>query len=619
VPLPHERRLADKTHAALAIQCDNRADQGREQAAQLASPRAKVEHAGVARKLELLSENGAQDVALVVLSSADLQVVPLALAAHGVDALVLRAKARRRDLAHPIWGAALQQAGARRQPCRRRYSDHVNGMILTRALRIHGALAMELVRPGSPQTSAYCFLVPGGFAELSVATLEREAGLCPPVASCAVPLHPVLPAGFAAGAAAGFSPILISSGAGPLPQSALRSPVISAALAHVGLLDVDVGQCSDDPSAAVAAVAAFLREARPAWMAALACWRYHTTQAAARNDGAPAGSASSRGTQCGRKSAATALSHTSAAAPPQAPLSFRVATVRGGKHTASSRAFAGALGDVVCSWHPDWTVNLSSPDLCLFCLIVQARILLGVVLPPSFSKPSEAMPQEPSRSLVAGLDRPHMRPSRAAALARLLAPSAGDVVLDPCGGIGTLAIAAASLAPVAALSVDLDPMACAAAAANARAARQAGELRGIVSVCCADASSSAWLRPSSVDGVLADLPYGHMHSRLDVGVLLRQLARLLRPGGRAVLLGGAGPSGTAAACLKSALCWPPGVWGVERQLPCQAGGIECIAVVLVRLHTAAHTGRTRPRNRGSPGAEAGGPCKEAAGVKHPLA
>lgn len=453
---------------------------------------------------------------------------------------------------------------------------------------------------------SYCFLVPGGFEELSVATLEQEAGLCPPVASCAIPPHPVLPSGYAAGAAAGVSPILISSGASPLPQSALCSPVVSVALAHVALMDVDIGQCSDDASVAVAAVANLLRESRPAWETAVACWRHHVTQAAVHTDGAALGSRTSRGAQGDGGVPPTAHSHTTAQ--PLAPLSFRVATVRGGKHAASSIAFAGELGAVVGSWHPEWRVSLSSPDVCLFCLLLQARVLLGVVLPPSFSKPSEAMPQEPNRSLVAGLDRPHMRPSRAAALVRLLAPSPGDVVLDPCGGIGTLAIAAASMAPVVVLSVDHDPVACAAAAVNARAARREGELRGSVGVYCADASSSASLRPASVDGVLADLPYGLAHSRLDVGALIRQLARLLRPGGRAVLLGGAAPGGTAAACLKSARLWPAGGWRVEKLLSCQAGGIPCTAVVLVRLHTVPKAGRPRSRGRGNRGAEAGGQC-----------
>ena len=40
---------------------------------------------------------------------------------------------------------------------------------------------------------------------------------------------------------------------------------------------------------------------------------------------------------------------------------------------------------------------------------------------------------------------------------------------------------------------------------------------------------------ASVDLVLADLPYGSQHARLDVGSLLRALSRVVRPGGRCLL------------------------------------------------------------------------------------
>jgi len=260
--------------------------------------------------------------------------------------------------------------------------------------------------------------VPGGFEQLSRAALE-EAGLVAPVASCSVPVPAPLALGYSAGVAGGVHPILVSTEARPLPTSALCSPVVSVALAHISLSDDVADLDGMDGSAAVASLVALLRESRPAWTAALACWVYH----------------SGRGTN--------------------APLSFRVATVRGGKHAASSRAFDGALGSLVCEWHPDWSVDLRRPDVMLLCIVLQRRALLGLVLPPFTSKPSDAMPSEPRRSLVAGLDRPHMRPSRAAALVLLLAPIDGEVILDPCGGIGLLAIAATSAVRANSLSIYL--------------------------------------------------------------------------------------------------------------------------------------------------------------------
>ena len=64
-----------------------------------------------------------------------------------------------------------------------------------------------------------------------------------------------------------------------------------------------------------------------------------------------------------------------------------------------------------------------------------------------------------------------------------------EVLLDPCGGLGLLAIEAAMHANVKALSVDVDAAACDAARANAAAA--AAAMRGSVEVINADAMRGA--------------------------------------------------------------------------------------------------------------------------------
>ena len=85
-----------------------------------------------------------------------------------------------------------------------------------------------------------------------------------------------------------------------------------------------------------------------------------------------------------------------------------------------------------------------------------ASVLPGILLPPFTPRYSSVLPLEPRAWLCAGADRPHMRPSRAAVMARLLDPAAGSTVLDPCGGIGLLAIELASLVEVHAISLDCD-------------------------------------------------------------------------------------------------------------------------------------------------------------------
>ena len=58
---------------------------------------------------------------------------------------------------------------------------------------------------------------------------------------------------------------------------------------------------------------------------------------------------------------------------------------------------------------------------------------------------------------------------------------------------------------------------------------------GTIEVRCADAlqlgaagAAGGALAAASVDLVLADLPYGAQHARLDVGALLRALSRVVR-------------------------------------------------------------------------------------------
>lgn len=441
-------------------------------------------------------------------------------------------------------------------------------MVATEAIR---SISMDKETLSRAQ---YALLVPAGFEELCRAVLERDVQLVPPLSVCTLLPQPVLPAGFESGAAGGVAPILISTRSTRLSELAVCAPFVSVGLAHIGLGEIpDV--VSSDPVVAVADLVSFFRGCRPAWESALQRWERHTCVQAGPRSASQAEQSNAAATSNGIMRNAQVTK-------------FRVAVIRGGKHSASSRAFAGALGELIGEWQPDWKVDFRSPDVTLLCLLIQGRAQLGIVLPPYRSKSSDAMPEEPSRYLVAGIDRPHMRHSRAAALALLLAPATGDVVLDPCGGIGMLTIAAALGKAIHALSMDVDYLACHAAWSNSQTARKEGELLGYVDVCQADTSSGHILRPGSVDGVIADLPYGRRHAKMDVGALIRWLAQLLRPGGRAVLLGGAGSTGTAAACIKSARRWPVGGWHVEREMPCQAGGIACKAIVLLRLDVRLH-------------------------------
>jgi tRNA (guanine6-N2)-methyltransferase len=131
-----------------------------------------------------------------------------------------------------------------------------------------------------------------------------------------------------------------------------------------------------------------------------------------------------------------------------------------------------------------------------------------------------------------------LRPTVAAAMVRLAGVRPGQVVLDPTCGAGTL-LAEQFLAaskfhePITAIGGDLEHNAVRAATINLR---RLGEAR----LCRWDARRLP-LAPVSVDHVLCNPPFGkQLSSPEQVGPLYRNLAReldrVLRPGGRAVLL-----------------------------------------------------------------------------------
>jgi cytochrome-b5 reductase len=431
-----------------------------------------------------------------------------------------------------------------------------------------------MVDTGPRRRRDYTLLVSSDeLSETALHSLVDEQGLAAERSSLG---PPEVQKGFSAGAAGGVTPLFVSSTV-KLRDEQLASPVVSAALASVIYCDEDLLEAED---AATAGRAAACVLDASSWAAAVSLWREHTGRSGGRSS--------------------------------NEAVRFRVATLRGGRHSCTSKQIDGAIGEMLHdSLQPGWTVDMNTPELLVVVVIVQRRLLIGILLPPFRARASSVLPPEPRPWCVAGYDggstgcggdggndyshRPHMRPSRAAALLRLLfAPQTppcsplrpnGAVLLDPCGGIGILALEAARFARLESISMDLDPSAASAARQNAAAASAAGVLLGSLSVVTADAASAkgcSALRAGAVDAVVADLPYGVLHARMDVGRLLVELARVVRVGGRALLVGSAGSSGTARSCTKAAKRFTPGRWRVVTETACAAGGVACIAVLFER-------------------------------------
>lgn len=126
-------------------------------------------------------------------------------------------------------------------------------------------------------------------------------------------------------------------------------------------------------------------------------------------------------------------------------------------------------------------------------------------------------------------------PVVAAVMVRLAKIEPGQVVLDPCCGAGTLLVTAGQMAdPDVLLGVDLRDRWAMASQENLAARRVPGM------ALMADATALP-LPDGSVDRVVANLPFGkrigsHADNQRLYPAVLRELRRLLRPKGRAVLL-----------------------------------------------------------------------------------
>lgn len=126
-----------------------------------------------------------------------------------------------------------------------------------------------------------------------------------------------------------------------------------------------------------------------------------------------------------------------------------------------------------------------------------------------------------------------LKPPVAAAMLRLAAVAAGQTVLDPCCGTGTILLEAAAVGAVPA-GGDLDAQAVQAARANMRAA--GAHFR----VDQWDARRLS-LPDHSIDAVVSNLPWGRQVMVDDVladlyDEIAYEIERVLRPGGRAALL-----------------------------------------------------------------------------------
>ena len=274
-----------------------------------------------------------------------------------------------------------------------------------------------------------------------------------------------------------------------------------------------------------------------------------------------------------------ALSPDGLASSAVAGLTFRASACRDGKHAFDSPAVAQAVGGAILDTRPGLRVDLEGFDIEVVAIVCATELLLGINLWHGARQSFRAkLCPEPRPGLPHNDCGAALRPSTAHLMLRLAGVAAGDVVLDPMCGIGTVPVVAAATTQCAfALGGDVDPHSLEQAARNGRvlaAAHRSGaktlDFRPFVDgpphmyswhaterlyprradgggggvLPCLWSAAELPLRDALVDVTVVDLPFG-VHHKVAGGknglrtlymLSFAEVARVTRPGGRLVAL-----------------------------------------------------------------------------------
>ena len=231
-------------------------------------------------------------------------------------------------------------------------------------------------------------------------------------------------------------------------------------------------------------------------------------------------------------------------------LKYRISCMRTEpkQYSYSREDFVKAVAEYVVPADRKWDVDLSNYDLEVVLLIQSSCLAIGLALRPyrqleakcfsSGTLPPDVTPPYLSGSILSGIVR--LRPTTSQLMWQLINFSPGDVVLDPCAGIGTIPLEA----PRGTVGIGGD-LVLSAHSMGSVAAQYTKQMCEHNSFC--KSNLLAWdanclpLRPSCVDAVVSDLPFGQQclsSSKLEamLPLLLGKMGRVLRPNTGCMLL-----------------------------------------------------------------------------------
>ncbi|MEI7769825.1 MAG: methyltransferase domain-containing protein [Chloroflexales bacterium] len=207
---------------------------------------------------------------------------------------------------------------------------------------------------------------------------------------------------------------------------------------------------------------------------------------------------------------------------------FRVIARTVGTHRFMRRDVGRAVADAVRDgWPGRWQMVEDDSDIEIWATLIESELICAVRL-----SDSEMRQRGKVKHLPASL-----RPALAGAMVLLTRPAASDVFLDPMAGAGTLLLERAAAGPFAEIhGGDINGDALAAMQANLRGTR------GEINLSRWDARKLP-LDDAEVDKVAVNLPFGKQiaDETLIPGLyreVLAEIARVMRPGGRLVVLAG---------------------------------------------------------------------------------